>query len=261
MRKTQGKRLQSLLAVQAFLQQHADQLGDVVNTGARQKLDEAVTSLSAHAATQTESVLTSQAATRQQLAARSALLEEHMAAIARIAAAEIPASAGIDKLHLPRKRLSTERLVAYARGMGNAAQLYTSVFVAAGLPLDFVGQLNTAADAVATTITSRKTQTSALRRATTDLAARLRAARRIVKVLDVFVRRALRSEPGLLASWKQAMRIGKVAVRPDASVPGAATGTAATGVSTPSPAPTPPPAPAPGPGVTAAQIDTAAAHS
>lgn len=98
MRKRQGKVLQSLVAAREFLQQHADQLGDVASTGARQKLDEALAGLSAHAATQTESVLTSQATTRQQLAARAALLQEHIAAIARIAAAEIPASVGIEKL-------------------------------------------------------------------------------------------------------------------------------------------------------------------
>lgn len=155
MRKTQGKLLQSLLAVQAFLQQHADQLGDVATTVARQELEQAVTGLSAHAAGQKESLLTSHAATRQRLSARAALLQEHMAAIARIAAAEIPPVVGIEKLRFPTKRLATEQLVAYARGMGNAARPYTGVFVAAGLPLDFLAQLNKAADDVAAAATSR----------------------------------------------------------------------------------------------------------
>lgn len=253
MRKTQGKLLQSLVAAQEFLRQHADQLGDVVNTGARQKLDEAIADLSAHAAKQTESALTSRAATRQQVVARSALLQEHMAAIARIASAEIPASAGIEKLQLPRKRLSTEQLVTYARGMGNAAQPFTSVFVASGLPLDFAAQLNKAADDVAATVTSRNNQTSALRSATTDLAARLRAARRVVRVLDVFVRRALKDQPGLVASWKQAKRVRKLPVRPDTTGPAAASGTpaigttpgSATSVAAATPAPSSPPAPTP----------------
>jgi len=57
---TQGNVLKSLRTVTAFLEEHAAKLTDVVNTGARQRLDDAIAELSGHASDQTGSALASQ---------------------------------------------------------------------------------------------------------------------------------------------------------------------------------------------------------
>jgi hypothetical protein len=90
MQTAQGTMLESLRSVESFLDAHADKLGDVVKTGARQKLTDAITALDVHASVQTGGALASQGATQKKLSLRQALLRDHMAKIARIAAADLP---------------------------------------------------------------------------------------------------------------------------------------------------------------------------
>jgi hypothetical protein len=59
MQTTQGNMLESLRTVKAFLEENAAKLTDVVNTGARQRLDDAIAELSGHASDQTGSALAS----------------------------------------------------------------------------------------------------------------------------------------------------------------------------------------------------------
>jgi aminopeptidase N len=66
MQTAQGNMLQSLRTVQAFLDDNAAKLPDVVKTDARQRLDDAVLELSGHASDQTGSALASQGATLKQ---------------------------------------------------------------------------------------------------------------------------------------------------------------------------------------------------
>ena len=82
--------LESLRSVEHFLDENADKLASVVNTGARQRLTAAIADLSTHASEQTGSNLAAQGATQKKEALRLALLRDHMAPIARIAAADIP---------------------------------------------------------------------------------------------------------------------------------------------------------------------------
>ena len=66
MQTIQGNMLQSLRTVQAFLEENAAKLTDVVNTGARQRRDDAIAELSGHASDQTGSALASQGAALKQ---------------------------------------------------------------------------------------------------------------------------------------------------------------------------------------------------
>src|SRR5437588_12200118 len=65
MKTTQGTMLQSLRAVQVFLDQNAERLAGVVKSGTRQKLDDAIAELSGHVSTQTGSHLAAQGATQK----------------------------------------------------------------------------------------------------------------------------------------------------------------------------------------------------
>ena len=77
MQTAQGTMLESLRSVSTFLDAHADQLGDVVKTGARQKLTEAIAVLDLHASDQTGGALASQGATQRKASLRQALLRDH----------------------------------------------------------------------------------------------------------------------------------------------------------------------------------------
>src|SRR5438045_4462067 len=104
MKTTQGSLLQSLRAVQSFLDENAETLAGVVKSGARQKLTDAVADLSGHVSTQTGSQLAAQGATQKHRSLRRALIRDHMAPIARIASADLPPTPEVEPLKMPKGR-------------------------------------------------------------------------------------------------------------------------------------------------------------
>jgi len=238
MQTTQGSIMESLRAVQAFLDDNADRLAAVVKTGARQKLDDAIAELSGHASDQTGSNLTAQSATQKKRALRQALLRDHMAPIARIARAELPPTPAMEPLKMPKGKPTVERLVALAEGMAKAAAPFTDTFVSAGLPTDFVAQLNAASDALVGAVNERTQSRGRRGGATTGLKDKLSRARKIVHVLDAFVKTAAIDDPALLANWNAIKRVRKTPTRP--ATPATTPATTATPV-----APAAPPAAAP----------------
>lgn len=247
MRTVQGSMLQSLRTVDAFLEEHADKLAGVVSSGSRQKLNDAIAELQSHAAEQTGSGLASQGATRKQLALRKALLRDHMAPIARIAKADLPQTPEIEPLRMPKGRPSIEKLAAAAYGMANAAAPFIGVFTTAGLPADFIAQLGNAADALVLSLSERSQSRGRQSGATKGLKSMLSAGRRIVHVLDAFVKSALKDDPALLANWNSVKRVQLVAVRPATPTPPAPPAPPAPSDPAPIPTPTPAPVPAPAP--------------
>jgi hypothetical protein len=236
MRTKQGSTLQSLRAVQAFLDQNADTLASVVHTGARQQLDDAIVTLSTHASDQTGNNLASQGATLKQRALRQSLLRDHMAPVSRIARADLPLTPEVEPLKMPRGRPTTERLAVAAYGMAKAALPFSAVFVSAGLPQDFVAQLNAAADAMLLAIDNRTQSRGKRGGATQGLKRKLVSGRKIVHVLDAFVQSALKDDHALLASWNVVKRVQRLTGRAAAPV-------APTPPTPPTPQ-TPPPPPA-----------------
>ena len=226
MQITQGNNLQSLRGVQAFLDAHSDTLASVANSGARKKLDLQVEALSAHVLAQSGSDLAAQGATQKQYALRQTLIRNHMAPIARIAAADLPETPELVPLRMPKGNVSTEKLYAAAKGMADTAEKHAAVFTDAGLAADFLVKLRTAADAILVPVDARMQSRSTRQAATNGLTTAARSARKTVRVLDALVRVALEGNPSLLAGWD--------AVRRPAAKPGVATGSV-----TPVPEPTP----------------------
>lgn len=203
----QGSVLESIRAVQNFLDKHADRLGEVNKTGVRKQLDQVVTDLSGHVTSQTDHTFVGLGATRKQRALRRALLKDHMRPIARIATADLPPTPEVQPLTMPEGKPSVALLIARARGMAAAADRFATVFTDAGLPADFVAQLTAATDALEA---ARDQQTSTLssRSGATDvLGATLQRGRRIVGVLDSLVAKSLNGDPELMTGWRSAKRI------------------------------------------------------
>jgi hypothetical protein len=204
---TQSNLLQSLKEVQKFLDEHGPRLGVVNQTGARKKLDDAVVEITQIAAVQAGAGMAARSATRTLLGLTASLVNHHMKPIARIAAAELPPVPELAPLSLPKENQTGERLVALARGMAAEAAKYESTFVHAGLPLDFIKQLDAAADALAAAVGYRKQRLGERGGATEMLDVQLKAARKVVKVLDAFVKTAGKDDVSLLASWKIVKRL------------------------------------------------------
>jgi len=213
MQTTQGNMLQSLRTVQAFLEENAAKLTEVVKTGARQRLDDAIAELSGHASDQTGSALASQGATRKQRVLREALLRDHMAPISRIARSDLPQTPEIEPLRMPKGRPTIEKLAASAFGMAKAAAPFSGVFITAGLPQDFITRLESAADALVISLSDRAQSRGKRSGATKGLRSKLAGGRKIVHILDAFVKSALKDDPALLANWNAVKRVRRFTPR------------------------------------------------
>jgi len=217
MRTREGRTFQSLRAVKAFLDTHADVLTDVRDTGARARLDAIISAVADHVATQEGSYLAAQGATKKTQALRRALLRKHMAAIARIAKADLPGAPALEPLRMPKGNPSTERVAAAAHGMAKAAAAFSDVFIAAGLPVNFTQQLADAADALLACVAERAQCRGVRGGATEGIRTQLSEGRKIVAVLDVFVTASLDNDPALLANWNIVKRVQRLAVSTTAS--------------------------------------------
>lgn len=207
MKTTQAHSLETLRAVQRFLDDHDAALPGVSLTGARRKLDEIVSTLDAHAATQVGAGIAAQMSTRVQTKLEIVLRRDHMTPIARIARAELPSIPDLSALRMPRGRSTLDKLAAHAYAMAEVAERHHDVFVAAGLPSDFAARLRGAAEEMLGARTTRTQRRGDSAAATAGLRLSLRAGRRIVGVLDAFVQMAVADDPSLRSSWLAVKRV------------------------------------------------------
>lgn len=208
----QGNILQSLKSIQRFLDDHSAELAGIAETGARRKLDDLVTKLSGTAVVQSGSRLAARSATRKLRVLTQALLDHHMAPIARIAKAELPPTPALAPLGMPKARETNERLVALARAMAGEAAKFRDTFIHAGLPEDFIEQLRAAADALAVFLGERKQYEADRGAATKTIITTLAEARKVVDVLDSFVKTRAQHDASLRAAWKIVKRLPRTAV-------------------------------------------------
>jgi hypothetical protein len=209
MHTAQGTVLQSLRAVQTFLDDHADRLAGVVASGARKDLDDLVAQLDVQIGEQSAGSISVKGATQKHRTLRTILMRDHMTPIARIAVASLPNTPEVQPLKMPRGQPSAQRLAAAAHGMAKAATPFADVFVHAGMPADFAAQLTTAADAMMHSVNDRTTIRGKRGGATKGLKSSLSQGRKVVHVIDAFVRTALQDDAGLLAHWNIVKRVKK----------------------------------------------------
>jgi hypothetical protein len=207
MRTVQGNMLITLRGVQSFLNDHAARLPDVLKSGARQDLDDAIVELSTHLSDHAGNSLSAQGATQRHQLLRTALLHDHMAPIARIARAKLPQTPELAPLRMPSGRPTLARLVGAARGMADAAAPFGTVFTAAGLPADFIAQLEAATTAMLESANDRLQHRGKVKGATDGFDTTLTTARHTVSVLDAFVRTTLKDDPTLLGHWRRVKRV------------------------------------------------------
>jgi len=225
MNTRQGSAMQALRSANAFLEQHADVLASVVQTGSRRKLAEVVASLEPLRASQASDTLVARGATQRHYALRRALLQQHMRPIARIAGIAFQGTPELAAFRMPRADLGAEKLAAAAFGMATAARVHASVFIDAGLDEGFADDLAAASSAMLHPVDARAQSRSSQHGATTGLSTALREGHKLVHIIDALVQNALQDDPALLAAWDSAKRTRVSGARRDdvatAPTPGA----------------------------------------
>jgi hypothetical protein len=130
-----------------------------------------------------------------------------MAPISRIARSDLPQTAVIQPLRMPQGKPTVEKLSMLATGMAQAAIPFSAVFIAAGLPTDFIARLEAAAAAMESSVDDREQSRGRRNGATKGLKSKLAAGRKIVHILDAFVNTALKDDLPLLAHWDAIKRV------------------------------------------------------
>ena len=97
--------------------------------------------------------------------------------------------------------------------MAQAAARSPGVFIAAGLPVDFLSRLEAATVAMLQSVDEGSKNRGRMRGATEGLSTRLREARLAVSILDALVRVALADDPALLTNWNRIKSVQRSRVR------------------------------------------------
>jgi len=218
MQTKQGAVLESLRAVHTFLDENAERLGDVVRTGVRRKLADALAELDTHATDQAAGSFVVQGATKQKYVLARRLRRHHMTPIARIARVELSGTPQLEPLNMPKGRPTPERLIAHAEGMAQAAAPFAETFVESGLPSDFIAQLSAATSELRACVTDRTQSRGKQSGATVGLKQQLSNARKLVHVLDAFVQTALEDNESLLTGWNAVKHVRQIASKPETPV-------------------------------------------
>jgi hypothetical protein len=207
MDSNQGRRLMTLLTVDAFLDAHAEQLPKATAAGIRQRFGEALAEVTQHVQTQHASPLMAQGLTRTMQEKRDSLLRDHMAPITRIArlsAAEVPE---LEPIRMPRGGPGVQKLLAAADGMAVIAQQHRELFVAAGLPSTFVEDLRAAVEDIRATLADRANRYGDQAGAGKGLENGLVLGNKYKAVLDSLVRSEAHGNAELLADWDIIKRV------------------------------------------------------
>ena len=231
MQQSHGTMLVTLENARALLRANAAALGDTIPEAALARLDSAISGLAENANTQNGHLRAAAGSLNLQRVKREALLRDHMAPIAKIAALELEHVPRIIALTLPRKHVTLKQLATLANGMAEAAAPFAQVFISAGRKPQFLDQMRTAASEMLAAAADRAQNRYRVKQVGTDLRTRLSRGRKVIHMLDALVKSAAATNPGLLDAWKMAKRVPKKAASaPAAATPGAATTTAPTSV-------------------------------
>jgi hypothetical protein len=233
MQAWQGKVLHSLVAVQTFLNAHADRLGAIMQSSSRKSLDELVTELLAQEAAQSGGAALAKGATSKKDDLSKTLVRDHLRKLVGIAKANLQGTPELEAFRMPRGKLTVDRLFSAAQGMAAAAAANKDVFTAAGMPADFIEQLTAAAQAMVSVVDERTQHQGKRTGATSGIKSAASRGRAIVKAIDGFVQSALKDDPVLLANWETVKHIRRAATPAPSDQP------AAPGTSQPVPQPGP----------------------
>lgn len=202
MQNRQGRIVETLRAADNFVGDYAATMPDVATSGTRRKLSSQLADLNRFAATQFGSSRDSEGFTQKKSTLRTVLVTQHMAPIARVAAADLPKGPDLADLSMPSSKVSTQVLHGAAMGMASHADRHSATFVAAGLPVDFVSRLRDTANAMVAAIDDRARSRGARQSATEQIAVQVISARKTLRALDCLVQIALQNDPELLGKWK-----------------------------------------------------------
>lgn len=201
--------LETLSAVQTFLDEKKERLGDLNDSPPRRVLDQIVDQLTESSLAQ----LAGQCAGRGETARLAKLRHElrvlHMQPIAAVVKTVLPQAPTLSAFTVPYENTSSMRLIAAAGAMAEAAKTHEAVLIDAGLPHDFVEDLQAAATTLQNSLNTRTMSMGRSQGATRALKPLVRHGLAILKVLDAMLSKAFKFDEALLGAWNQVKTVRK----------------------------------------------------
>lgn len=201
MKAKQKAEFDTLVEIQWFLDDNADQLGGLHETRSRTELGRLIEELEADRVKQEVAGQECRRRTAERNVLREKLRTEHLRPIAAIARMDLENKPLSLALACPRARVSDEVLLVHAQVVADAAAEYRQVFLAHTLPDDFVDRLRAVTAGIRATLKLRTGSRLQQSYATARIALNLSCARRAVSTIDALVARRLAGNPGLLQTW------------------------------------------------------------
>jgi hypothetical protein len=204
---TQKQAIERLRRVQEFLAVNPppDSPGYVAQ---KKALDEVVLGLKEHSIDQAAGRRLSRAEVGRQRALTTSLRREHLAPITEIARVSLADAPGIERaLRLPRFGMNPVKLVAEASAMRTAAAPHEPRFVEAGLPLDFLQELDSAIEAISQSMSATARNLGQQVGGRAGIEKDIKRGRQVLAGLDAIVKRAFRDKPDVLEKWRSAKRV------------------------------------------------------
>jgi hypothetical protein len=198
---------ESLQRAGSFLDTHADVVGALEGSEARQQLDDSLAKLDAHTLAQRTANLEASGQKERQRQLTSVLKAEHMQPIAKFARARLDGVPDVAALTRPLSHVEGNKLVSAARAMATAALPHADVLTKGGFPPDVVQQLGAAADALSAAIADRADTKVRRVVATAGIKQEASRGREAVRMLDAVVTKPLASNAELQAGWRTAKRV------------------------------------------------------
>ena len=130
-----------------------------------------------------------------------------MRQIAEIARRDLRSVPEFTELQMPPRSAKGGAFIASAKAMAAAATTYKAALLERGVPADFLEQFQVALAKMEDSVSQREQRRIQRMGATKGLAVAEQEGRSVLKVLDASVRRALRGNDALLATWDGARTI------------------------------------------------------
>src|SRR6266568_4812300 len=146
---------------------------------------------------------------REHAALLEDIRDDHMLPISQFAASRIEAPAGLARaLRVPHKRNAVRKTLAAAHGIANVAARHAEWFMAEGIGRDFLAKYREALADVDRVSAERDTLRRRQVEAGAAIQVELLKGKRAVLALNAVLRRDLKKEPELLATWRTIKRTG-----------------------------------------------------
>ena len=214
----QKQQLEAFVRSQAFVAAHPI-VGVLGYGSAIRTLEEVVPRLRGLAGAQITGRALSSAERRRQAQLVRQLRDRHMRPIAAIARAQFEPESDVRlpaAIRMPRGRLGVTKILQASDGMIEAARPFEAVFIANGLPADFLARFTSARNALEATQSGRATLVGTHVGARAGMQVQIRRGRGAIDRLDAVVRAAFDDDEETLAKWRNAKRIHQL-TNPSAS--------------------------------------------